>query len=430
MAKLTRQAIEKAYRSRVVATLWDADLRGFAFRISPKGKASWLVKRRLGEGGRNAKQILFVFGEYPVMDLDAARTEALKLIASIAEGVNPQNDKRRLKNKQHEAYANGKLRDVFQLWFEKHAKPDTNPPKGAYWYEVRRRFNVEVIPKLGSETLVGDITRKDITALIDNKERITKSGARQVFNAMRPFFKWCLSRDIIPIDPMDSLTPPERYQDRDRVLTDKEIVLVWSAASDLPYPWGPYFKLLLLTLQRRDEVAQLPWSELDLARKHEWIIPGSRTKNGREHLVHLSGWAVNLFHSMADKAGTTYCFTTKKVGDREFPISGFSKAKAAIDAKIKKLNGGNPIPPWRVHDLRRTGATGLAGLGIAPHITERILNHISGPAVGGLTGIYQRFEFVDERREALRRWANHINDLLLEDMRREREANNVVILRA
>ena len=409
MPKLTSKLIERTVRAGTSATLWDANLRGFAFRLSPNGKAVWLIKRRLGEGGRKAKQILYVFGEYPVMDLDAATTEAHKLIASIADGINPQNEKRKTRNKQHEAFANGKLKDVYQQWYEKHRADDWETP-GTYWYEVGRRFNVEVLPKLRDQTLVSDISKSDITTLIDNKERLTKSGARQVFNAMRPFFKWMRVRELIPFDPMEGLSPPDPTEARDRVLEPDEIAKLWEAAKHTPLPYGPFYKLLILTLQRRDEVAGMQWRELD-NRDKTWIIPGSRTKNGREHLVHLSPLAWSIIEDLAAKAPViaegrfAYPFV--------FPatpmtyISGFSVAKQTIDETIEEIFGSS-LEPWRLHDLRRTGATGLASLGVPPHIVERILNHISAKDVGGLTGIYQRFQYAEERKEALLKWSSYV----------------------
>lgn len=412
MPKLTSKLIERTVRAGTSATLWDANLRGFAFRLSPNGKAVWLIKRRLGEGGRKAKQILFVFGEYPVMDLDAATTEAHKLIASIADGINPQNVKRKTRNKQHEAFANGKLKDVYQQWYEKHRADDWETP-GTYWYEVGRRFNVEVLPKLREQTLVSDISKSDITTLIDNKERLTKSGARQVFNAMRPFFKWMRVRELIPFDPMDGLSPPDPTEARDRVLEADEIARLWKAANHTALPYGPFYKLLILTLQRRDEVAGMQWCELD-NRDKTWIIPGRRTKNGKEHLVHLSPLAWSIIEDLAAKAPVIaegrFAYPFVFPATPTTYISGFSVAKQTIDETIEEIFGSS-LEPWRLHDLRRTGATGLASLGVPPHIVERILNHISAKDVGGLTGIYQRFQYAEERKQALLKWSSYVERL-------------------
>lgn len=412
MPKLTNKLIERTVRTGTATTLWDTSLKGFAFRLSAKGKGSWLIVRRLGEGGSKAKQVWYVFGEYPVMDLDAATTEAHKLIASIADGINPQNEKRKTRNKQHEAFANGKLKDVYQQWYEKHRADDWETP-GTYWYEVGRRFNVEVLPKLRDQTLVSDISKSDITILIDNKERLTKSGARQVFNAMRPFFKWMRARELIQIDPMEGLSPPDPTEARDRVLEPDEIAKLWEAANHTVLPYGPFYKLLILTLQRRDEVAGMQWRELD-NRDKTWIIPSSRTKNGREHLVHLSPLAWSIIEDLAAKAPVVaegrFAYPFVFPATPTTYISGFSVAKQTIDETIEEIFGSS-LEPWRLHDLRRTGATGLASLGVPPHIVERILNHISAKDVGGLTGIYQRFQYAEERKRALLKWSSYVERL-------------------
>lgn len=428
MPKLTNKLIERTVRTGTATTLWDTSLKGFAFRLSAKGKGSWLIVRRLGEGGSKAKQVWYVFGEYPVMDLDAATTEAHKLIASIADGINPQNEKRKTRNKQHEAFANGKLKDVYQQWYEKHRADDWETP-GTYWYEVGRRFNVEVLPKLREQTLVSDISKSDITTLIDNKERLTKSGARQVFNAMRPFFKWMRVRELIPFDPMEGLSPPDPTEARDRVLEPEEIAKLWEAANHTALPYGQFYKLLILTLQRRDEVAGMQWRELD-NRDKTWIIPGSRTKNGREHLVHLSPLAWSIIEDLAAKAPVVaegrFAYPFVFPATPTSYISGFSVAKQTIDETIEEIFGRS-LEPWRLHDLRRTGATGLASLGVSPHIVERILNHISAKDVGGLTGIYQRFQYAEERKEALLKWSSYVQRLPLNESR-ELQAKELIAL--
>jgi len=429
VTKLTKATIEKAFKAKRSVTLWDDTLKGFAFRVSPKGKGSWLIKRRLGEGGRNAKQILFAFGSYPVMTLDDAVTEYHKLVASIADGINPQNEKRRTRNRQHEAFANGKLKDVYLQWFAKHRSDDWETA-GSYWYEVNRRFNVEVLPKLGEQILVSDISKSDISTLIDNKERLTQSGARQVFNALRPFFKWMSARELIPFDPMDGLNPPDAPEARDRVLQADELAKVWEAADHMTWLYGHFYKLLILTLQRRDEVAGMRWCELN-HRTKEWIIPGSRTKNGRVHLVHLSPLAWSVIEQVAAKApragegrfASAYCFPSSTL---QTYISCFSDAKVVLDDAVKEIFGER-LEPWRIHDLRRTGATGLAMLGFAPHIVERVLNHISAKDVGGLTGIYQRFQYVEERRDALHKWSAYVDTLNQSETRQLDQDRDVVV---
>jgi len=402
---------------------WDADLAGLGLRVGPSGKASWLAKKHLGKGGRGSKLIVTAFGTLDQYTPDKARDEAQKLFEDIRNGINP-NDKTRAKRLEDiEAYRNGKLSDLIDSWSAK------NPKQGEYGKEIARMIKTDILPALGASTLLRDISRRDVIKLIDSKPRGT---ARSIFAILRPFLKWCVEREVITKSPIEGLSPPDPFEARDRVLDDEEILLVWNAASATAYPWGPFYKLLLLTAQRRDEVAGMEWTELNLD-KREWIIPGARTKNGKEHLVHLSPMALDILASLRTKARkdengkltSRYVFTTTY----ESHISGYSRAKQFLAAKIVKLNDGAEIPCWRVHDIRRSVATGLGALKVPPHIVERILNHVSG-VNGGIVGVYQRFEYAEERKQALIAWANHINELVLEAMRREREPATVVRFRA
>jgi integrase len=399
---------------------WDSDLAGLGLRVGPSGKASWLAKKHLGKGGRGSKLIVTAFGTLSSHTPDEARDQARKLFEGIRNGINP-NDKTRAKRAEDiEAYQNGKLSDLLDSWSAK------NPKEGEYGKEVARMIKTDILPALGASTLVRDISRKEVIKLIDSKPRGT---ARSLFAILRPFLKWCVEREVIAKSPIEGLSPPEPFEARDRVLDDAEILLVWCAASSTAYPWGPFYKLLILTAQRRDEVAGMQWPELNLD-KREWIIPSARTKNGKEHLVHISPMAFDILANLQRQAKkdangkpiSRYVFTTTD----ETHISGYSRAKAFLDAKIVKLNDEAEIPEWRVHDIRRSVATGLGALKVPPHIVERILNHVSG-VNGGIVGVYQRFEYANERREALIKWANHINELVLENMRREREATNVIV---
>jgi len=429
--KLTNRKVEslvkqatKALASTKAKELiyWDSELAGLGLRVGPSGKASWLAKKHLGKGGRGSKLIVTAFGTLDQYTPDEARDQAQKLFDDIRNGINP-NDKTRAKRLEDiDAYRNGKLSDLIDTWSAK------NPKQAEYGKEVARMIKIDILPALGASTLVRDISRRDVIKLIDSKPRGT---ARSVFAILRPFLKWCVEREVITKSPVEGLSPPNPFEARDRVLDDQEILLVWNAASATAYPWGPFYKLLLLTAQRRDEVAGMEWPELNFD-KREWTIPGARTKNGKEHLVHLPPMASDILASLRIKAKkdengkltSRYVFTTTD----ETHISGYSRAKEFLDRKIAALNDEAEMPYWRVHDIRRSVATGLGALKVPPHIVERILNHVSG-VNGGIVGVYQRFEYAEERKQALIVWANHINELL-DAMRREREAATVVRFRA
>lgn len=426
MSRLTKSTIEKAIRSGSDQVLWDEDLKGFGCRVSKTGRATWIVKRRLGAGGTQAKQVLSSFGTFAGIDPDKARRKAQELLQDIATGVDLAVRKKQDRLKQFEQYQNGKLQDVWNLWVSR-KRDDKGKIKAkgrSYWDGIERLGRVEIIPALGADTPIATITKADLRNLIEKTEKRSKSVARMLYAALSPFLQWCVEKELLLVNPLTDLSSPPPALSRDRVLTDAELALVWQASNLVPYPFGPFYKLLILTAQRREEVASLPWSELDFNR-NEWIIPGIRTKNGSEHLVHLTSEAIAVLDSVkalhAGKASNrlipTYVFTTMAIEREdgslaEVPICGFSRSKEILDRTITKLNKGKAIPDWRVHDLRRTAATGMASLGVPPHIVERVLNHISAKDVGGLTGIYQRFQHAEERKDALLKWSRYVHSLL------------------
>ena len=159
--------------------------------------------------------------------------------------------------------------------------------------------------------------------------------------------------------------------------------------------------MMLLTAQREGEVAGMGWSELDIE-KRIWAIPGARSKNGKPHIVHLSAMAIEILEQVPRVAGQDLLFS----GTGKTPVSGFSRAKARID----RLMGGD-IAPWVLHDLRRTATTGMARLGIAPHVADRVLNHQAG-TIRGVAAVYNRFEYLDERKAALEAWGRLVESLV------------------
>jgi integrase len=308
-------------------------------------------------------------------------------VVSICQAADARSVRR-----SDEALNAAKLGEVVELYLKRHSKP------GSYWIEIRRKFDVEIIPELGKDTPVTEITKSDLRALIEAKQDKNWHGAaRYLFATLRPFFKWCAERDLISKSPLEDISPPKPLASRDRVLTDAEIVTFWKATESDPL-FGPFYRLLLLTAQRREEVGGMQWQEVDRVTS-TWTIPKQRTKNAKEHVVHLSPQALAVLDALP-RQERGYVFTTTGTT----PISGYGKAKARLDGVMGEL------PEWRVHDLRRTAASGMAALGFQPHIIERVLNHVSG-ATGGLVGVYQRFEYLEERQRALEAWANHVKTL-------------------
>lgn len=424
-ARITKRAIEgliaSAEQLGKPQFLWDAEIKGFGIKASPKGACSYVVQKSIG--GREGKDQRVTIGHYPTKHIDEARDEARKAVSNVHDGGDIAEARRQVKQAQKDRLST-ELLATFEVYLTKRATP------GRYWPEVESLFKNAIIPELGERTPVQAISKRDIRSLIDAKEAKHPDAARNWFSHLRPFFKWCVERDLIPFSPMDTLTPPALAGARDRILTEDELKVFWKATEAIGYPFGPFYQLLLLTAQRREEVAAMTWPEMKLGKTEgEWIIPKERTKNGKEHLVHLSPSVVSILYGLPTIS--KFVFTTNGTA----PISGYSKAKAKLDKLIAAecasvAAGQSPDfrqqifqSEWRVHDLRRTAASGMAELGFQPHIVERVLNHISG-AQGGLVGVYQRFEYADERQKAVEAWSNKLSSLLTHSSR-----ENVVPLR-
>jgi integrase len=235
-------------------------------------------------------------------------------------------------------------------------------------------------------------------------DRVVDAGApiaaNRVLAATRKLFNWLLARDLITASPCAGVKPPTGERSRDRVLDDKELRAVWLAAEEIGWPFGAMVKTLVLTGQRRDEVARMEWSEIDFGDKL-WTLPRERVKNDEKHEVLLSDAAIAVLKSVPRIAGSRYVFTT----NGEAPSSGYSKGKRRLDALLS-----SDMPPWRLHDLRRTTASGMARLGINLPVIEKVLNHASG-SFAGIVGVYQKHEFSEEKRRALDAWGGFVAGL-------------------
>ena len=215
-------------------------------------------------------------------------------------------------------------------------------------------------------------------------------------------------------NPVIATNRPHEPKSRERTLSDAELVEIWRAARDDAY--GRIIRLLMLTGQRRDEVGGMAWSELALD-KGLWSIPASRTKNKRAHDVPLSDTALAILREMPALGERDLVFTGGRGG-----FSGWSKAKEALDGRIAATrreaavgkgspDAAKPMPHWTLHDLRRTLATRAGDLGIAPHVVEALLNHVSG-SKAGVAGVYNRSLYQVEKRTALEIWGQHIEHLM------------------
>lgn len=409
---------------------FDASFPGLSLRVGESGKKSWTVFYRI-----HGTLKRFTLGSYPAVSPKAARAAATEALNKVQAGVDPAAEKRAIRDDplpRNETF--GSLwRDYVELYARKNMKP-----RGLY--VLQKTIEKDVLKKWEHLPL-DTITKRHILQLIDTiVARGAHVHANRVFSKVRAIFNWAVARDRIAQSPMTGLAKPTVENDRERVLSDDEIRWFWVACDDIGYPFGPLFQALLATAQRRTEVAEMTWEEVNLP-KHLWHLPGDRTKNENSHDVHLPPVALRILDSVPRrKAGLIFSVTG------EDAVSGFSRAKERLDAamlRTRRREIGLPgsddelretlkippskplpveIPHWTLHDLRRTATTKMAEgfqipdgddgklkkVRIAPHVVDRILNHSSG-TIRGVAKIYNRHKYEDERREALDLWSDWID---------------------
>ena len=222
---------------------------------------------------------------------------------------------------------------------------------------------------------IGDIRKADVIAVLDKIYDRAPIVANRTLAHLRALFNWAVSRDLISVSPCTGVKPPAEERARDRVLSEDELKRIWNAASEIGWPFGPIMRLLILTGQRREEVGGMRWSEIDLERG-VWILPRGRVKNDNGHEVPLSAAAIEILSGLHRINGSDFVFT--KNGRRS--VSGFAGAKD----RLSELSG---VQDWRLHDLRRTVASGMARLGINLPVIEKVLNHSSGASRASLAFI-------------------------------------------
>jgi integrase len=331
------------------------------------------------------------------MSLEAARIEAAQTIARLAKGEDVVSQVKAAKRDKVARMVCPSIKEASSDYL------DQRPGDASSRYErdVRHLFERQIVPELGASTRCNEVTKAHIRKLIKaRKDKGHYVAARNLYAQLRPFFSWCVHEEYITVSPCDGVVAPDVATERQHKLLDAEIVALMSCAI-------PYYRVLLLTAQRRTEVASMQWCELNLDRR-EWVIPSSKTKNGREHLVPLSPAVVSILRPLrGERKPSEYVFG--KYADA--PFSGFSKAtrelQADMLAKLREDDAEAEQSDWRIHDLRRTAASGMAALRVQPHIIEAVLNH----TVSKLQRTYQVYLYADEKRQALELWADHLAKL-------------------
>lgn len=392
--KVNKRTVDALRSGPSAAFLWDEDLKGFGVKITPAGALSYVFQYRMG--GREAKTRRYSIGSHgSPWTPTTARAEAERLAILVAQGTDPTEAEQK------------RRREAVDLAFSAYADRFYASCKGDGWRGlVERSLRLHVKPVLGKKALPA-ITRADVVAIFDAMPPDQQAGRRNVFAILRRLFRWAITRGDLERSPMEGMEVPPPVRARDRWLSDEELRRVWNAAPACHRCFGPIVRLLILTGQRREEVTGLDWSEINRSARL-WRLPGSRTKNAEPNTVPLSDLTIAELDRFArgekwPKRGPV--FTTSKGG----AFIAHSKGKEKLDA-IVAADGEDALLPWRLHDLRRTLATGMQRLGVRFEVTEAILNHVGGSR-SGVAGIYQRHDWRDEKRFALDAWSEHLRQI-------------------
>jgi integrase len=398
--KLTSAAVEKIKPPLSgQVEYFDRYLPAFGLRVSYKGTKSWFVTTRV-----NGQLVRLTIGRYPAIPLVKARDEARRLFNLAQAGTDPRLEKIDEKRKRDERRRNtfGKCADEFlETYVARRLRPST--------MREYKRFLAGPDTHHWQRRPIESIAKRDVLDVLDSIEgRGSPGAAARALAYLGKFFNWCAERDIIETVPTDRIRPSHPPTSRDRVLSEEELVYIVSAVEADETIFGPLFKLLLLTGQRRGEVAGMKWSEIRSLESDAavWEIPGNRTKNKQTHIVPLVSGVLAMLNGLPRTGDLVFSVTG------ETPVSGFGKAKARLDAAINQLREHDhlaPLPPWTLHDLRRTMVTVMnEKLGIAPHVVEAVVNHMSGSAKAGIAGVYNRALYLDDRRKACEAWSGYL----------------------
>lgn len=424
MAKITisKRTVDAAQPSDRDTFLWDGDLKGFGLKVTPAGGKVYVFQYRIARPGETAHTPArrYTIGKHGSLTPEQARTRAKELAVLVSTGTDPRELEADKLAAKDEAKRNIEERNrlakelafdrMAGLWLDHYENEKGRRPSSIAQASMVVRNHLQ--PALGNKPLP-QIGRADLQPIIDAIPSSQKAMRRTVFAYASVLFGWAVNRGDLDSNPIASMAKPEAPKARDRVLTDEELAVIWRATPSVPVPFGVMYRLLFLTGQRRSEIAAMNWAELDRSTA-TWTIPASRAKNGNVHIVPLSAPIIAELDALAGyvdgkKAWPKSGYVMTTTGRN--PISGFSKAKRALDDSITKAREGEPIAAWRVHDIRRTVATQLQRLGVRFEVTEAVLNHVSG-SKGGVAGIYQLHDWADEKRTALDAWARRLAELI------------------
>ncbi len=432
--KIEKLATERGRKDRLV---FDDEQRGLAVRVTSSGGRTYLCQYTL-----HGHKWRVPLGACSAVPLAKARQAAAVIMGDVAKGLNPAADRKEATAAERAKRARNRLtlRVLIDDWNRLHLADR----RASYAAEAVRALHYAFEDRL--DDAAEDLDRGGVVRALDaltrrGQRKDGKGTSRNGGGAIRgrtaaygrAAYAWATKRGAVQVNPFADLPVAKSVTKRERVLSDRELAEVWQATGEAPAPYGTLIRLLILTGQRRSEVAAMSWAELS-DELTIWTIPGERTKNGVTHAVPLSMPAGEFLKGLIPKGSKRPQRGFVLPGAAGTPFAGWSKSKRALDraiadarAKTSRERGEElaVLVAWNVHDLRRTVATGLQSLGVRLEVTEAVLNHISGSR-GGIAGVYQRHDWASEKRAALDAWAAHVVSLTKQRPAKE----NVLKLRA
>jgi len=404
--------------------VFDAQIPGFGVRVMASGVKTFFLQFQLG--GRRGRKERYLIGrhlEMRIVDGGAvvataawARSEAERARGLVRSGRSPNTAAGNLLPQQR-VYSLARLVDDWATI----ALARRSPRYRAEAPASIQRFFADLLPRPAAA-----LARAQVREIVQAHEHRAPTSVRRAVSAARAAFNWALGERDLKANgnPFERVTR-NTEDSRQRVLSDAELGEAWRASGALAPPFGPFLQLLILTLQRRNELAGMRWDELapDFS---VWTLPGARAKNSETHIVHLTETAREILRRIPRGTGHPFVFpaASARVGRRGDaaapgalrPISGFSDGKERMLERIRaeraRLRNLPPaaivLPDWRFHDLRRTGVTVMARLGISEGVADRILNHVEQRKATTIAEVYQRHQFLPEREEAMERWTEHV----------------------
>jgi integrase len=382
------------------AIFFDDSLPGFGVRLRAGGGRTWICQYRVGTKQRRIK-----LGVVGALDAEKARLAAKNRLAQVALGGDPQADKVVARTK-----AATTISSIIEgyLAAKTNLRPKTLEETERYLRKHWRPLHGVPVHQIDRRTIAAHLTGISV-----ENGPVAAVRARAALSAL---FAWAVGQGLADENAVVGTNRPAQSTSRDRVLTDIEMRQIWSACRDDDY--GRIIKLLMLTGQRRDEVGAMTWSEIDTNRG-TWCIPAGRTKNRRQHAITLPPLALSIIYLVERRPGMERIFGRGADG-----FGGWSKAKAALDARILKsrqefvgttgdpADAATPIRPWILHDIRRSVATRMGEFGVLPHVIEAMLNHVSGHR-SGVAGVYNRSNYEADVKAALVLWSEYLAGLVM-----------------